>query len=272
MFWTDTHAHLDGFESAGETARLLERAGENGVGRCIAIGGSPEANALALRVAERFPARVRAAVGYDRHLAGAEPDGAELDGQMARAETLAVGECGLDYSEGARPAADQRALFGNMLARALAHRLPVVVHTRLADADTLAMLRDHAAAHRAADAEPPPGARPWPAPGVVHCFTGTAETAEAFAALGWYISLSGIVTFRNADRLREAARVIPADRLLLETDAPYLAPVPVRGRTNEPAFLPHTGRFLARWLGLAEGDLARQTSENAARLFGWPLG
>lgn len=269
MFWTDTHAHFDSFEAAGKTAEILERARGNGVARCVAIGGSPEANALALSVAVRFPGRVRAAVGYDRHLAGAAPAGEELDGQMARAETLAVGECGLDYSDGARPAADQRALFGTLLERALAHRLPVVVHTRLADADTLAMLRDHALAHRAAGR--PPGARPWPAPGIVHCFTGTAEMAETLAALGWYISLSGIVTFRNADRLRDAARAIPADRLLLETDAPYLAPVPVRGKANEPAFLPHTGRFLAKWLGREDGDLARQTSENAARVLGWPI-
>lgn len=272
MFWTDTHAHFDDFEAAGETAAVLDRARENGVARCVAIGGSPGANDVALRVAARFPDRVRAAVGTDRHLAGAAPGGEDLDERMARAETCAVGECGLDYSNGNRPAPDQRALFGNMLERALANRLPVVVHTRLAEADTLAMLHDHAATYRSVNAAPPPDARPWPAPGVVHCFTGTADLAEALAALGWYVSLSGIVTFRNADSLREAARKIPPDRLLLETDAPYLAPVPVRGKTNEPAFLPHTGRFLARWLGRAEEEFARQTSDNAARLFNWPIG
>jgi TatD DNase family protein len=272
MFWTDTHVHFDGFEATGATPAVLERARDKGVARCVAIGGSPEANALALSVAGRFPDQVWAAIGHDRHLAGTEPAGEELDQQLTLAKTLAVGECGLDYSDGTRPAPAQRALFGNMLERARVHRLPVVVHTRLADADTLAMLRDHAAAHRAAATPVPPGGRPWPAPGIVHCFTGSAGMAEALAELGWYLSLSGIVTFRNADGLRAAARVIPADRLLLETDAPYLAPVPMRGKTNEPAFLPHTGRFLASWLDRTDEELARQTSENAARVFGWSVG
>jgi TatD DNase family protein len=272
MFWTDTHVHFDDFEAAGGTAAVLTRARANSVDRCVAIGGSPKANALALRVATGHPDQVRAAVGYDRHLAAAPPGGEELDDQMARPETLAVGECGLDYAGGPDGASAQRNLFERMLTRAVTHRLPMIVHTRMADADTLAMLREHTAARLAALRSPLPGARRWLAPGIIHCFTGDAALAEALAAMGWYISLSGIVTFRNADTLRAAARAIPPDRLLLETDAPYLAPVPMRGKINEPSFLPHTGRFLARWLDLPEEELARKTTENAERVFDWPPG
>ena len=266
MVWTDTHVHFDSFEKTGETAAVLARALTAGVLRCVAIGGSPEANAGALRIAADFPDRIRAAIGFDRHRVHCPSSLESLDSQLALSETVAVGECGLDYAGGQEDAQAQRDLFEDMLTCAVKHHLPMVVHTRRADADTLAMLRNYAVARAAADG-PEPGASP---PGLVHCFTGGIAFAEALVDMGWFISLSGIVTFHNAKALRETVRRIPIDRLLLETDTPYLAPAPLRGKPNEPSYLPHTGREVAALLNLHEEELARITSENAARIFAWP--
>ncbi|MDZ4199409.1 MAG: TatD family hydrolase [Kiritimatiellia bacterium] len=263
--WTDTHAHFDELEETGATAAALERATAAGVTRCIAIGGSPEANERALQVAIRFPDQVRATAGFDRHLAPTPPDFDLLRPLLERPDVVAVGECGLDYSRGTEEAAAQRALFGRMLECARTARLPVVVHSRMADADTLAMLREHVS-----DAALPP-------PGILHCYTGDATFADALLELGWWISFSGILTFRNADPLRQVARRIPLDRILLETDTPYLAPVPMRGRVNEPAYLPNTGQLLADLFGQTPEEMARTTSHNADRAFrlstsGFPMG
>jgi TatD DNase family protein len=169
-----------------------------------------------------------------------------------------VGEIGLDYHHAQHTARLQRALCEAQLERAAAWRLPVCVHTRDADADTLALLRTYAAT-------------PWGRagrPGVVHCFTGSAAFAEELLALGFCLGFSGIVTFRNADRLRTVAAGIPADRLLVETDAPFLAPVPMRGQPNEPAFAVHVAACLARQRGVSVAELADLTTANAFRLFG----
>lgn len=253
--WTDTHAHCDDLEEAGETGAALERARAAGVMACVVIGGSPEANDRAIRVTAQFSQTVRAAVGFDRHLAANPPPDDVLRPLLSRPEVAALGECGLDYAYRPEEAAAQRALFGRMLELAQAARLPPVVHSRLADADTLAMLREYMSA----------ATRP-PAP-ILHCFTGDAAFADALLELGCWISFSGILTFRNADPLCEVARRIPPDRVLLETDAPYLAPVPMRGRVNESAYLPHTGRILADLFGVTSDEAARITSANAARAF-----
>jgi TatD DNase family protein len=248
----DTHAHFGA--DAAVTAACVERARAAGVTRIIAVGGSAEANAAALEAARRFPRVVSAAVGLDREQAG----GGLNRPEAASAPLAAIGEIGLDFHYRPETADAQRALFRAQLALARARRLPVIVHSRDAEAATLEALREHA--------------RAWPGDparlGVMHCFTGGPDFAGACLALGFAISFSGIITFRNAAAVRETAAGIPADRLLIETDTPYCTPVPHRGRENEPAFLCHVAACLAEVRGEELRDLARITTANARRLFG----
>jgi len=256
----DIHVHLDAFIETGDLPAVLERAAVAGVGRLLAIGGAADGNAFALEQAAAQPDRIRVAVGFDRYLAGQNPDFARLTEQAARPEVVAIGECGLDYHYSPETAAAQRELFARMLALARERRLPVVVHSREAEDDTLALLREHAAA--------------WPGDpdrlGVLHCFTGGLDFAQRVLDAGLWVSFSGILTFRNADSIRAAARLVPADRLLVETDAPYLAPVPHRGQRNEPAFVADVLRALAAARGEPTEQVAAQTTRNAEYLFRLP--
>ncbi len=259
--WTDTHAHLDAFVESQALDAALERAAAAGVARIVAIGGDPASNARALALAAAHRGRIWAAIGHDRALALSPPPLHDLRAQLAAgAGVAAVGEVGLDYYHDASNAAAQRALFEAMLEEAAAHSLPVVVHSRAAEADTCAMLAAHARDSRVATGRV----------GVLHCFTGGWKFARALLDLGLYLGVSGIVTFRNAEEIRDVVRRAPADRLLLETDCPYLAPAPMRGRPNEPAFLAHTGKFVAELRGTTSEELAAMTSRNAERLFGLP--
>jgi TatD DNase family protein len=269
----DSHAHFEG----SDTARLLVRARAAGVTHVMAVGGNPVLNAGVRRAvglaadrsseSSQMPS-LGAALGLDRSCAGMPGD------EMARfeaevADTVrddafplrAVGEIGLDYYHDGAGRAEQRRLFARMLALAAEHALPAIVHTREAEEDTLSLLREHimgGAGGLAAEGRP----------GVIHCFTGTAAMAEACVELGFFVSFSGIVTFRNADALRDVARRVPDDRLLIETDSPYLAPVPLRGRPNEPAFVVHTAACLARERRTDPSGIAAITRRNAQRLFG----
>ena len=162
----------------------------------------------------------------------------------------ACGEIGLDYHYAPETRTAQLKLFGEQLEDARRHDLPVVIHTREADADTVALLKE------------------IPSRGIIHCYTGTPEYAKHFLDLGFYISISGIVTFRPADNVRESARVVPDDRILIETDSPFLAPVPLRGQPNEPAFIVHTCEFLAKLRGISADDFAELTFANAERILG----
>jgi len=260
MSLVDTHVHFDDFQKTGDLAAVLERAAAAGIGRMIAIGGTAAGNDLALELAAAQPERLQAAVGFDRYLAGQTPDFDRLAQQAVRPGVAAIGECGLDYHYSPETAAAQRDLFARMLALARDRRLPVVVHSREADDDTLAMLQEHAAA--------------WSGDldrlGVLHCFTGGEDFARRVLAGGLLVSFSGILTFRNADSIRAAARLVPADRLLVETDAPYLAPVPHRGRRNEPAFIVEVVRALAAARNEPVERIAEQTTRNAEHLFGHP--
>jgi TatD DNase family protein len=257
--WVDSHVHFDAFDRAGLAERILDRAATAGVGRCIAIGGSDEANERAVRLAVEHPDRVGAVVGYDRDLAAAgvtpEPVAALIRDHAA--QVVGIGESGLDYHYEPDTRDAQRTLFAAMLDLAAATTRPVVVHSRDADADTLDLLRAYV--------------RNWPGdpgrPGVLHCFTGSYDFARKLLDLGLMISFSGIVTFRNADDLRDVARRLPLDRLLIETDAPYLAPPPYRGKTNEPAWVVRVAETLATLRGDALQTIAEQTTANAARLF-----
>ena len=244
----DTHAHFGGTDA--ETAALLERARAAGVGRVMAVGGDEALNAGALaakRIADADPSRfpeVLAAIGWACDRAG-EPASALEYGPDIRA----VGEIGLDYHYTPETRDAQMELMSRQLETARRLDLPAIVHTREADADTLALLRE------------------TPVRGVAHSFTGSPDFCRALLDLGLYISISGIVTFKAADNVRETALVVPEDRLLVETDTPYLAPVPKRGHPNEPAFVAHTLEFLAKLRGVAPEDLAERTSANAAALF-----
>lgn len=258
MFF-DTHVHFDDFVQDGSLGAVLERAADSGVGKMIAVGGSPEANELAQKLSVEFPRRIAAAAGYDRHLAGSGCDLRALRELVFLKTTVAVGETGLDYFYEPEKAKEQQALFIQCLEAAAEFRKPVIVHTRDADDDTLAILADFSNHWKGDPARI----------GVIHCFTRDRKTAAALLDLGFYLSFSGIVTFANADPLRGVAAFVPPDRLLIETDAPYLAPVPHRGKRCEPAFVAETAKRLAELRGDTVQSLRLVTSRNAAHLFGF---
>lgn len=259
MFF-DTHVHFDPAATDDDVAGLMTRAQTAGIGRLIAVGHDVAENAMALRVAGRFPDSVRAALGYDRSVAGKDPDLAALERDLrgSAGTAVALGEIGLDFHYAPDTKDAQMRLFDAQLAVARRLALPVIVHSRDADDDTLSLLQAHV--------------RQWHGDagriGVLHCFTGDAAFAARMLGLGMFISFSGIVTFRNADSLRAVAREVPSDRLLIETDSPYLAPVPHRGKVNEPAFLPAVAAVVAKARGVPVEDLAAATAANATRLFG----
>ncbi len=260
--WFDTHMHLSSLAGEGRDPEgVLARALAAGVTRMVTVGHDPVANESCLQYAGRWPERIRAAIGYDRSCAATPPPDDVVREIFAahRDSIVAVGEIGLDYAHGQDDARAQRRMLEGQCALAREARLPVVIHTREAGDDTVAILREHAGAAGLEDRV-----------GVIHCFTGDATLAGRLLDLGFSISLSGIVTFRNADRLRGVARYIPSARLLLETDAPFLAPDPQRGAVNEPALLPLVGACVARERGISPAVLATQTAANARRLFAWP--
>lgn len=264
----DSHAHF-----GDDWRAVLLRSREAGMAGLVAVGCDARANAFALAVARAEPSFALLALGFD-YSSGVTPDeavaflrheGAVLErgfggaapGRCPTLSLAAIGEIGLDYSHpGADPVA-QRALFERQVALAAEWGLPVIVHSREAAADTLAVLRAVGSRALAAVGRL----------GVLHCFVGDRCFAEEVLSLGMMVSLSGIVTFRNAEALRAVAAWLPSDRLLVETDSPYLAPVPLRGRVNEPAFVVHTIRCLAALRGTSPEALASQTTSNALRLF-----
>jgi TatD DNase family protein len=258
---TDTHAHLDALDESYSIDDYLSTATEYGVQRMVAIGGLPEGNRFALECAERYPLHIRAAIGYDRDYAGKLYDRDALLMDAKKETCVAIGETGLDYHYTADTADEQKVLFQDMLSIAAACRKAVVIHSREADRDTLEILGRHAAS----------GCVPQTQLGILHCFTGSINFARQLVELGYLISFSGILTFRNADDLRHVARSIPEDFLLVETDAPYLAPVPLRGNPNQPAYVKHVLECLAECRGWTLDYAARLTSENASRVFNWPL-
>ena len=238
-------------------AELLAHATEAQVHEMVAIGGSAEANALSLRLAGEHPGRIFGCAGYDRDLAPASYDLAELRTYLENPLVKAVGETGLDYYYTAETATEQKKLFAENLALAAEFEKPVVVHTRDADEDTLALLKDYSTAWKGDAARL----------GVLHCFTRDIQFARQVLDLGLLISFSGIVTFANAAPLREVVAYVPDDRLLIETDSPYLAPVPMRGHSNEPAFVVHVAKQLAELKDASLESIAKLTASNARTLF-----
>lgn len=251
----DSHCHLDRLDLAAHGGSLdaaLAAARARGVGRFLCIGISAD-NAAAVRELAESHADVYCSIGvHPLDLEpGAEPALDWLLHELDHPRVVAIGETGLDYHYQPEAATLQQASFRLHLEAAQQTGKPVIVHTREARQDTLGMLR-------AADLAQA---------GVLHCFTEDWDMAKAALDLGYYISLSGIVTFRNAEALREVARRIPADRLLVETDAPYLAPVPHRGKPNLPEYVRDVAEFLAGLRGVAFETLAEQTTANFQRLF-----
>lgn len=257
MFF-DTHVHFDSFVADGSLESILERAKISKVDQLLAVGGSPAANLLSLKLAGEYPCKVFGSVGFDRDLAGAKNDMNLLREQAARPECVAIGETGLDYFYEPERAFAQKELFFQCLETSVEAGKPVIVHTRDADEDTLGMLTEFSKAWNGDAARL----------GVLHCFTRDVKLAKALLDLGLMISFSGIVTFRNADPLREVAKMVPLDRMLIETDSPYLAPVPHRGKRCEPAFAADTAVRLADLLGISVEAFAEQTMQNAKALFG----
>ena len=242
----DSHCHLNYLE---DPDRRLAEARARGVGGFLCIGVDQAGTPDVLALADAHP-DVWATVGQHPEGAAADP---EWIGQwLDHPRVVAVGETGLDYfhEQDAAARQSQRARFGYQLELAAERGLPVVIHTRAAESDTLDLLRAF------------PGVR-----GVLHCFTESWEMAAGALDLGYYISISGIVTFRNADNVRDVAVRIPDDRLLVETDSPWLAPVPHRGRRNEPMFVTDTAAYLAELRGGSPEALAEQTTANFFALF-----
>ena len=250
----DSHAHLADPAFDADRDEVVARALGAGALAIVCIGESVAAGERARALAGRHPGIVYFTCGVHPHdAAGFDParDGAAIGAALA-AGAVAVGECGLDYHYDHSPRDRQRQAFAAQLAIAHTHARPVVVHTRLAEDDTRAMVVEAASA----------GVR-----GVLHCYTGSHALAEAALAGGWYVSFSGIVTFGKWGD-DDLVRLVPDDRLLVESDAPYLAPVPHRGRRNEPAYVARTVERLAAARGTTAQLLGEQSCENARRLFG----
>jgi len=250
----DSHCHLDFPDYAGNVEAVVERARAAGVGVCVSIGTELARFPGVKAVAEKFP-HVWCSVGVHPHEAEKEllDDEAALVTEAAHPKVVAIGETGLDYYYEHSPREPQQQNFRAHIAAARKTGLPVIVHTRDADDDTIDILRGEMEKGRFS--------------GLIHCFTGTQKLADAALELGLYISVSGIATFKNSRALRDVIATVPLERLLVETDAPFLAPVPHRGKTNEPAFVVHTAKMLAELKGVTEGELAKATTENFFRLF-----
>ena len=245
---TDSHAHLDACDEPASA--LLERARAAGVTRVVTVGTGIESCRASLAIAEAHDG-VHAVLGVDPHQA-ATPEAQRLDelrDLLAEPKAVAVGETGLDYFHHYATPAEQRRLFDAQLALADELRLPVVIHTREADADTAAALAGFAGTV------------------VLHCFSSPGLLPVALER-GYYVSFAGNATYPKAPELREAAAAVPADRILVETDSPYLAPQPVRGKRNEPAYVTHTVTALAEVRGESADELGARTHDNAAAAFG----
>lgn len=258
--FVDSHCHLDSPELLADLPAVLARMAECGVGRALSIGVNLPGS-MALRDLVRAHPSLYASVGVHPEDAQAEePDVEALVGLAADEKVIAIGETGLDYywhkETGAGELEWQRERFRVHIRAARRCRKPLVIHTRNAAADTLRLLVEEGASPSAGG----PG-------GVMHCFTEDWATAKAALDLGFYISFSGIVTFKNAAALRDVARQVPLDRLLIETDAPYLAPMPYRGKTNEPSYVPFVGAEIARVKAVPIEIIEDTTSDNFFKLF-----
>jgi TatD DNase family protein len=249
----DSHCHLDYPDLAPDLAGVLARAANAGVGAMVTIGTRLREFPRVRAIAEQH-AQVFCSVGIHPHEAANEnADVAILVEHARHPRVVGIGETGLDYFYDKSPRPQQQANFRAHIVAARETGLPLIVHTRDAEEDTAAILKE--------------GAGQGGLTGVLHCFTSSRWLAEQAIQLGFYVSISGIVTFRNAEALRDTVRALPLDRLLVETDSPFLAPVPVRGRPCEPAYVAHTAAKVAELKGVTAADLAAATTANFRTLF-----
>ena len=274
--FVDSHCHIDGAEYDADRDEVISRARDAGVGTMLNVGtGDPHSGAFerAVELAETHTG-IYAAVGVHPHDAKLFDDRAEqrlVDLVKQRQRVIAWGEIGLDYHYDHSPREVQRAVFARQLRLARSLNLPVIIHSREANDDTIAIVREVQAGgtgvspgNHAQDAD---ATTEQKKSGVLHCFGGTLEMATSAIALGFFISFAGNLTFKKAEDLREIARQLPLDRLLVETDCPYLTPAPFRGKRNEPARVVETARCLAELHHKELAEIGRVTSENFAKLF-----
>lgn len=249
----DSHVHLDDARFAEDRDQAIRRALDAGVTIMINVGADMNSTRESLKLAKGYPGIIYAAAGIHPHDAknATEDDYRELESYLAQPEVLAVGEIGLDYHYDLSPRAVQRIVFERQLDLAVAKDKPVIIHMREATQDTLNLLQQYAGKLR----------------GVMHCFSGSWETACAVLDLGLHLGFDGPLTFANAAKLREVAVKAPSDRILIETDCPYLTPVPYRGKRNEPAFVREVAGTLAELKKVDLEEIALLTANNARGLF-----
>ena len=250
----DSHCHLDFPDFAAELDAIVARARQAGIRRIVTISTRVKKKALMLAIAEKFP-DVFCSVGTHPHNAKEEMD-VDANALIALSQhpkIVAIGEAGLDYHYDNNPRDVQEKSFRQHIAAAREAKLPLVIHSRDCDTDMARVLEEEM------------GKGPFPA--VLHCFTGGRDLAFRAIELGLHISFTGILTFKRSDELRSLAKDLPADRILVETDAPYLAPLPYRGKRNEPAYVVETAKVLAATRGVSPDEIAAQTTENFFRLF-----
>ena len=250
----DSHCHLDFPDFAAELDAIVARARQAGIRRIVTISTRVKKKALMLAIAEKFP-DVFCSVGTHPHNAQEEMD-VDANALIALSQhpkIVAIGEAGLDYHYDNNPRDVQEKSFRQHIAAAREAKLPLVIHSRDCDTDMARVLEEEM------------GKGPFPA--VLHCFTGGRDLAFRAIELGLHISFTGILTFKRSDELRSLAKDLPADRILVETDAPYLAPLPYRGKRNEPAYVVETAKVLAATRGVSPDEIAAQTTENFFRLF-----
>jgi len=252
MQLVDSHCHINFPELAGDLDAVVERMTQAEVGHALCVSVSLETFPEVLGIAERFP-NIYASVGvHPDHTEGREPDEEGLVQAAANPRVVAIGETGLDYYRVSGDLDWQRRRFRTHIRAARSARKPLIIHTREAAEDTVRLMREESAGE---------------AGGVMHCFTESWAVARAALDQGFYISFSGILTFKNAAALREVAAQVPLERTLIETDSPYLAPVPHRGKLNQPAYVRHVAEALATVKGLPLEEIATATTENFRRLF-----
>ncbi len=254
LFLVDSHCHLDFPDFAGEMEEVMTRAKEAGVGTMLSIGTKLSKFPQLLSLVEGYP-HVFCTVGVHPHEAGTEPE-LSVDALCRLADhpkVVGFGESGLDYYYDHSPRNEQQRCFRLHIAAARRMGLPLVIHTRDADDDMIAILREEMAEGHFS--------------GLIHCFSSSAHLAEAALELGLYLSFSGILTFKAADSIRAVAASAPLARLLVETDSPYLAPIPRRGKRNEPSYVAYTAQKLADVRGVTLGEITAATTDNFFRLF-----
>jgi TatD DNase family protein len=249
----DSHSHIYMERFQDDRAAVIARAVAAGVTQLLQVGCDLEESRSAVALSTRV-AGIYAAVGVHPHQATTvRPDVLDaLEALLHHPKVLAWGEIGLDFYYDHSPRDVQQQAFVVQLQRAIQCDVPAVIHTREAERTTLDLLHDY----------------PVPRSGHIHCFTGTPATAEQLLAMGFYIGFTGIVSFPKADNVRAAVRVVPLERLLIETDSPYLAPLPYRGRRNEPAFVRHVAEAIAQVKGVPVGDVLHHSTQNFYRLYG----